>query len=355
MKRVMVTGATTPIGVALVRALLDEPSVQQIVAVGREGEPAPAFPRSARLAYVATDLRRSRSLRSLLFGSAREVDTVVHGALHRSAHRTGPQAHRLHADTARQLLQLCEEHPSIERLVLQSSGAIYRMDDRQPAIIDERQPLNLAPKAPQWIRDRVEADLTVCAWMGMSRTKLAVLRFAECLAPNMGGQLYDYLTAPVCFRPLGFDPVLNLLSLGDTVRALVCAVKADAEGVFNVPGRDTLPLSQAIRLWGHRGIPAPGPLMAPLYRARAFVTGSEFRYDINHWRFHLSGVLSGRRAREILGYEPLIGIDWPSGGALPPPARRRRNACPEVPPAATRPRRERDHEGQDDERRASPG
>ena len=323
MKSVMVTGATTPIGRALVNRLAGDAGVARVIAVGREGEASP-FESRDNLLYVTTDLRRSRDLRSLLFGVGREVQTVVHGALHRSVRRVGSRARQLNVEATRELLELCEEHPSIRRCVFQSSAAIYRMDQRQPSIIDERQPLNLDPRAPQWIRDRVEADLSVCTLMGMSPIEFVVLRFAECLAPSMGSQLLDYLCAPVCLSPLGFDPMLNLLSLTDMARALVCAVHASAQGIYNIPGYDTLPLSKAIERWGHRPIPIPGPLMAPLYRARAFVEGSEFRYDMNHWRFHLNGVLSGKRARQTLGYQPRHGIEWPIGGALPPPTPKRR-------------------------------
>jgi hypothetical protein len=38
----------------------------------------------------------------------------------------------------------------------------------------------------------------------------------------------------------------------------------------------------------------------------------EFRYDMNHRRFHFSAVLDGRRAMEILGYEPSHPIVWPA-------------------------------------------
>jgi UDP-glucose 4-epimerase len=270
-----------------------------------------------RYRYEKVDLLRQRQMRSLLWGPAREVDTIVHGAMHRSALATGPRAHRLNVDCTRELLAMAEDHPTIERFVFASSGGVYRVDNRQPSVIDEDQPLNLDAGAPQWVRDRIAADLVVCMRMGMSRLRIAVLRFAECLARDMGSQLYDYLSAPVCFRPLGFDPILNVISLEDMAQALVAAVVGNAQGLYNVPGRDTLPLSEAIRRWGHNAIPAPGPLMAPMYRLRALFEGSEFRYDLNHWRFHYNGVLSGRRAADDLGYQPRHGIEWPVGGALP--------------------------------------
>ncbi len=38
---------------------------------------------------------------------------------------------------------------------------------------------------------------------------------------------------------------------------------------------------------------------------------------MNHRRFHFSSVLDGRRARDVLGYEPKHPIVWPRG-SLPP-------------------------------------
>jgi UDP-glucose 4-epimerase len=314
LTRLLVTGATTPYGIALCRALLERDEVEGVVAVGLESREGAWLLSDPRYRYVATDLTRSRNLRDLLWGPAHEVDCVLHAAAHRSARGLGRRAHRLHVDATRLLLQLVEEHPRARRVVFRSDGAVYRIDNRQPAVIDETSALELEPRAPQWIRDRVAADLTVCTRMGMSAASIAVLRFAECLAPLMGSQLYDYLTAPVCFRPLGFDPMINVISVADMVAATVAALCSEADGIFNVPGLDTLPLSLLIRKWGHRAIPAPGRLLGPLYRARSMFERSEFRYDMNHWRFHFNGTLSGERAERILGYHPRHGIKWPIEG-----------------------------------------
>jgi hypothetical protein len=83
--------------------------------------------------------------------------------------------------------------------------------------------------------------------------------------------------------------------------------------VFNVPGFDTLPLSLAIRKWGRVGISAPGALLQPAYKLRRSLFGEhDFRYGMNRLRFHYSGVLDGRRAREVLGYVPSNPVAWPA-------------------------------------------
>ena len=319
MSGVLVTGATTPLGRALVRAFLDVPSIDHVVAVGAEPEGLPAA--RGRLTYAHVDLTRPRRIRTLLFGLARdfEIDTLVHTAMHRSSAATGRRVHALNVDATREILKLAESHPTIQRFVFKSHHAVYECSPRTPVLANESHPIDLSPDAPQWVRDRVEADVTVCVRMGLSDTRTLVLRCAEIFSPQMGSQLWDYLQSRVCLRPFGFNPMLNILTIEDTVRAFVLASRAGASGVFNIPGADTLPLSRVIELCRCRQVPLPGRLLAPLYRARARATGLEFRYDLNQGRFHFSTVLDGARAKAVLGYEPTVPIDWPHRAEIPEP------------------------------------
>ena len=135
---------------------------------------------------------------------------------------------------------------------------------------------------------------------------------AEVLAPGTGSQLYDYLQSPVCFRPAGFDPMINLMSIDDAVDALRSAIHAKEQGVFNIPGADTLPVSVCIQRWGRIGIPTVSAWLSPIYRLRRRLTGHDFRYGMNRRWFIYSGVLDGRRAKEFLGHVPAQPIDWPA-------------------------------------------
>lgn len=310
MKGVLVTGASTPFGRALVGALLEQGEVQSVIAVANE--PSWVGPRHPRLTYVATDLTRSRKLRDLLFGPARdrEIDVVVSSAHHRSVRARGRSAHALNVETTRELIALAERHPTIRRLVYVGSAEIYRVDADLPATIGEDHPLEMSPLMPQRVRDRLEADLTVCTHMGLSPLSIAVLRLSEIVAPESGSQLLDFLGSSVCYRPLGYDPMLDVISIEDAVDATVRACASNAHGVFNVPGADVLPLSVAIAKAGRTGIAVPSAAIGPLYVARALVRGTEFDWALHRRRFRWSGVLDGTRAREVLGYEPHHRIDW---------------------------------------------
>lgn len=311
MSSVLVTAASTLLGTALVRSLVEDPRVDAVLAVA--AEPRWTGPGSPKLHYLQADLTRSRRIRRLLFGPARDLDVsaLVHGPLHRSGVDRGPRVRRLNVYSTRELLYLAERHPTITRFVYRGFAEVYRVRPEFGALISEEYPLDLSGEMPQRVRDRVEADLTVCTRMGMAEgLSIAVLRCAELLAPRTGSQLYDYLGSRVCFRPLGFDPMLQVLSLSDAVDAIHRAVLSDAQGVFNVPGYDALPLSRVITLAGRMDVPVPGPLLGPLYLARARVRGTEFVYALNKWRFHFSGVLDGARAERVLGYRASHPVRW---------------------------------------------
>lgn len=324
MTAVVVTGATAPFGRAVVRRLLRDPEVTRVLAVGgpHDGLGSTStdtvrryFGSSPQKLTVETfDLTRERDLRNLLFGPVAELGMTVlmHAASHRAARDAGESVHALNVDATRDLLGLSERHPTLARFVYKSFSDVYRIRARQPSVVTEDHPLELSEDAPEWVRDRIEADLTVCARMGLSSLQTAVLRCAECLAPGCGSQLYDYLHSHLCFTPMGFDPMLNVLDLEDLAEACRLAVHSSAQGVFNIPGGDTLPLSEVIYATGRRAIPVPSPLIGPLYGARAATIGADFRYDQNYHRFHFGGVMDGRRARGELGYEPHHRIDWPA-------------------------------------------
>lgn len=316
MKAVIVTGATTPLGEGLVLRILERGLAERVLAVAQEPQPSLALRARPEVTYAQVNFARDRDIRALLFGEGRALgaEAIVHTALHRRATSGGARIHRQNVESTRLLLELCARHPTLRHFIFRSYAEVYRVQAEEPDVLHETHPLVLSDGAPQWIRDRVEADLLVCTHMGMSPLRIVVLRCAEILAPDVGSQLADYLRSRVALRPLGYDPMINLLSLEDAIAAHLSALASDAQGVFNIPGADTLPLSLAIRNFGRLGVPVPGELLGPLYRLRAFALGTDFRYDLNHGRLHYSGVLDGRRAAESLGYQPLHGIAWPRAG-----------------------------------------
>ncbi|MEP6858969.1 MAG: hypothetical protein ABJE66_00010 [Deltaproteobacteria bacterium] len=306
--RVMITGATTPLGLGVVDRVLENPATEHVLALGHHGLIARADP---RMSYHALDLAHTRAMHDLLWGEAREraIETVVHTMQRRSASERGPAVHAQNVESTRSLVLGCAHHPSIRHLVVRSFSEVYALPHATPDLLDEDAPLEFGAGTPQWIRDRVEADIVACT---ADRGPLAVtvLRCAEILAPDMGSQLWDYLRSRVCLRPAGFDPILNVLSLADAIEAFTAAVEHPVAGVFNIVGRDSLPLSRAIACAGRIAVPVPSPLLSSLYRLRRRIAGFDFHYELNRQHFHFGGMLDGTRARVQLGYEPRTAVTW---------------------------------------------
>ncbi len=319
MISVLVTGATTPIGERLIRSLIADARVRHVLAVDdRPPDRALPFSHPKRLTYLQVDLRRSRRVHELLFGPARDrgTEVVVHLSEHRSALDEGRGVHAQNVEATRSILDLSNRHPTIRRVILKSHAAVYRVSLDLPILVTEEHPLAMGGGVPQYVRDRVEADLTACAQMGLIDCEIVVLRCAEALAPGTGSQLFDFMNAPVALRPAGFDPMVNVATIADIVRAVELTTHGSGEGVFNIPGFDTLPLSVAIRKWGTFGLPMPGEVIGPLYGLRHLLTGSQFSYGLNRNRMHLGLVLDGTRAKELLGYRPDHPVNWPVGGEV---------------------------------------
>src|SRR5688500_11853153 len=112
--RLLVTGATTPLGGRVIRALLDDSRVERILATGIDADPpAGILPADPRLTYQATDLTHGRRAHDLLFGPAQRigVDTVLHLATHRRA-GAFRQSRALDVEGTRDLLLLAERQPA---------------------------------------------------------------------------------------------------------------------------------------------------------------------------------------------------------------------------------------------------
>jgi UDP-glucose 4-epimerase len=311
-KNVLITGASSPIGEQLVLRLLEDSRVGQVLAATDLNHPL-SIPERPRLTKVTVDFRKQRRLHELLFGVAKElrINVIVHTSQSESAIKEGAGVHAHNVDSLRSIIDFADRHPSVRRLIIRSAVEVYQVQRDLPVLIAEDHPLNMSSGSPQWVRDRVEADFTACARMGLSTVSIVVLRMAEVLAPGCGSQIFDYLQSPVCLRPIGFDPMLNLLTIEDAAAAFQKAIHSDSEGVFNIPGADSLPLTETIARWGRLSIPLTERGMFIAYRFRRRFRGGEFRYGMNRRRFHYSGVLDGRRASSILRYIPCHPINWP--------------------------------------------
>jgi UDP-glucose 4-epimerase len=257
---VLVTGAARRLGAAVLRDLLKhgvagDPPVDRIVAVDLR-EPRPED-RVDGVETVCADLR-TPEVASLI--ARVRPQTVLHldvlAAPSQAGGRTAMKERNVIGTM--QLLAACQKAPSVRRLVVKSSAAVYGCAPRDPALFTEETQPHRPPRAG-YGKDVTEVEGYV---RGFSRRRpdvaVTILRFANFLGPDVQTAFVDYLSLPVLPTVLGYDPRLQFVHIDDVVRTVRVAAGDTHPGIYNVAGPGVLTLSQIARRLGKPTVPLPG-------------------------------------------------------------------------------------------------
>ncbi|MDQ6649693.1 MAG: NAD-dependent epimerase/dehydratase family protein [Actinomycetota bacterium] len=295
---VLVTGVSRYLGARLVNLLQSDESIEKVIGV----DTVPPRDDLGRAEFVRADIRNPLIAKVI---TSANVDTVVHmnviatplGAGGRTAMK------EVNVIGTMQLLAACQKAPSMRRLVVKSTTAVYGSSPRDPALFTE----DLEPKAvPRsgYGKDAVEVEGYV---RGFGRRRpdvsLSLLRFTNFIGPRIDSPLTRYFALPVVPSVFGFDPRLQLVHEDDGLEVMRIATMEDKPGTFNVGGSGVLLLSQAARRAGRLSIPVPGPavsIVGNLVRRTGLVD-----YSPEQMRFLSHGrVVDTTRLRETFGYIP---------------------------------------------------
>ncbi|HWG95126.1 MAG TPA: NAD-dependent epimerase/dehydratase family protein [Mycobacteriales bacterium] len=284
---VLVTGVSRYLGSRLAGVLQADPGIERVVGVDTV-PPRPEVQRAlGRTQFVRADIRNPLIAKVI---AQNEVDTVVHmnviatplGAGGRTAMK------EINVIGTMQLLAACQKAPTMRKLVVKSTTAVYGSSPRDPALFTEDVEPRALPKSG-YAKDAVEVEGYV---RGFGRRRpdvdLTLLRFTNFIGPSIETPLTRYFSLPVVPTVLGFDPRIQLCHEDDGVEVLRRAALEDHPGIFNVGGPGVLLLSQAIRRAGHPSFPVPSPavtVVAGLFRRAGLVDFSpeQMRY-LSHGR-----------------------------------------------------------------------
>jgi len=339
MKAVLVTHADLPLGRRIVKLLWHEPGIGRIVALG-EG-PAPrafdAFRVGAepRLVYERLDHARQRSV-SDWFRSRRLREIGPEAVLYVPRHGVVPEGPPVVARVpariaeARLVLHHALEHRSVRALVALGSAFVYALSPGNANHLREDSPLWLDPDAPAALRAWIDSDMLFQAEAGRARSawpsgssggrrlRVVLLRVPTVVASGGYVYLHPLLegAAGPRPRPAGFDPLCPVIADKDVARAVAAALASDAAGVFQVAGRERVPLSVLGRWTGRPTLPVPGPLLRVVALGAARLGLGDAALDAPLARYGMS--LDVRRAAAALGFEPRyrIGLARAGDGAL---------------------------------------
>jgi UDP-glucose 4-epimerase len=284
---VLVTGVSRYLGSRLAAVLQADPSVDRVIGVDTV-PPKPEIEQTlGRTEFVRADIRNPLIAKVI---AQADVDTVVHmnviatplGAGGRTAMK------EINVIGTMQLLAACQKAPSMQKLVVKSTTAIYGSSPRDPALFTESEEPRALPKSG-YAKDAVEVEGYV---RGFGRRRpdvtLSLLRFTNFIGPTIESSLTRYFSLPVVPTVFGFDPRIQLCHEDDGIEALRRATLEEHPGIYNVGGEGVLLLSQAIRRVGRPFVAVPSPavsVVGQLFRRAGLVDFSpeQMRY-LEHGR-----------------------------------------------------------------------
>jgi UDP-glucose 4-epimerase len=248
-QRVMIAGVARHLGARLAQQLEADPEIESIVGIDLD-EPEVDLERTE---FVRADIRNPLILKIF---EEHEVDTLVHLSIIATPTRVGGRSamKEINVIGSLQLFAAAQRSPSIRKVVMKSTTAVYGASPQDPAFFTEDMEPRGVPHG--YARDTAEVEQ---AARDFSRRRRAVtmtlFRFANFMGSQIETPLTRYLSLPVVPTALGYDPRIQFVHEDDAVEALYRAVREDHHGIFNVGGDGVLLLSQAIRRCGKVRLP----------------------------------------------------------------------------------------------------
>ena len=299
---VLVTGVSRYLGSRLAGVLQADPGIEKVVGVDTV-PPRPEHKQVlGRTEFVRADIRNPLIAKVI---AQNDVDTVVHmnviatplGAGGRTAMK------EINVIGTMQLLAACQKAPSMRKLVVKSTTAVYGSSPRDPALFTEDVEPRALPKSG-YAKDAVEVEGYV---RGFGRRRpdvtLSLLRFTNFIGADIETPLTRYFSLPVVPTVLGFDPRVQLCHEDDGIEVLRRMTVEDHPGIFNVGGSGVLLLSQAVRRVGRPSFPVIAPLVSLV--AQAFRSAGLVDFSPEQMRYLEHGrVADVTRLRGAFGWSP---------------------------------------------------
>jgi UDP-glucose 4-epimerase len=299
-RRVVITGIADHWATELARRLERDPEVEFIAGIDSE-RPAADLERTE---FIEADLRNPALARLI---PATEPDTVVHCGIlwYPTATKRARALHDINVIGSLQLLTACEKAPTLQRVVVRGSAAIYGCEGASPSFFTEKMARTL-PLRTRFQRDIGELENYFDTF---SRRRpdvtCTMLRFQPEIGPGLDTPLVRYLSLPAVPTQLGFDPRLQLVHAEDATGALHAATMNPVRGPVNVAPTGSISLTRLLRLAGRPQIPVPHQVFAPALSRlgrRALGAGEVYTDAVRLLRYGRG--VDNTRLREELGYEP---------------------------------------------------
>ena len=299
---VLVTGVSRFLGGNLAARLAANPAIDRVLGVDTVPPPRELLRRMGRTEFVRADIRNPLISKVI---SGASVDTVVHASLSAAPSTAGGRTtmKEMNVIGTMQLLAACQKAPTVRRMVLKSTTAVYGSSPRDPALFDEAMTPKALPSGG-YAKDAAEIEGYV---RGFARRRpdcrVTLLRCANVIGPHVVSPITSYFRLPVIPRVLGFDARLQFLHQNDLFAVLQHSVSSDVAGTFNVAGDGILMLSQGIRRLQRPSVPLPGFAVGGVGSGLRSARLADFSPEQIAFLTYGRGV-DTTRMRAELGFEP---------------------------------------------------
>jgi UDP-glucose 4-epimerase len=264
-KCIAITGLQTFLGQRLAERLLAAPSGPRVVGLDLHRPQR----LEGRLRFYRLDLTDPTADVDVADILQREgVEVLVHLAFRHSPTPDVEYDHELETIGSLHVMHACSA-AKLRRLVVASSTMLYGPRPDNPNFLAESRPLRGHPQA-HCVRNRVEVEELLTEWIRRHPdTEVSVLRHCWVMGPTYVDHVVRYFERRIVPVMLGYDPLLQFIHEEDLVHAFERATLESHPGVFNVVGKEVLPLSTLLALAGKRVLRLPSPLV---YRLAAYLS-----------------------------------------------------------------------------------
>jgi len=299
MIRLAITGSAGYLGQAVLRALQADPDVEHVLGID-----IMPCPESDKVSYVHADVRDPELGR--LFKEAR-VDGVLHLAFIIEAKGDLERMRDVNVNGTANVLRAAAE-AGVDRFLLTSSLAVYGAWPDNPELLPEDLPPRPNPDdyygqhkmQVEWLARNFAEDHPEIA--------VAIMRPCVIAGPTFNSPFFQTMKrAPFLPLPAKGRGQAQFIHEDDTAQLALTLVKNRVRGIFNAAGESTLPWRNVYERLGKPIVTLPRRLLDKilhvLWRTKILPV-----LPVQMGMIYYPVILSGERARRILGFRPRYSI-----------------------------------------------
>lgn len=289
----------------LIKQLEENPQVKKIIGLSNEDldEEEVEFEEDQKFDFFVGDTRKKRV--EEVFQRNPGVDVLVHLAYDNNPTHAADDVEETNVFGTLRMIRLARKH-GVRKFVYKSPTIVYGARSDNPALLTEDMPLR-GDRDSVSIRNKIEADMT--CQMNMHPgiyPRILILRCCAIVGDDVRAPMNTLLKGDFVPMVMGFDPMFQVMHQDDVIQALELAVtKEDVEGIFNIAGKRTEPLSEVIRRFGKKSIPLPEFGLETFYKLY-FMSRRQHSFPFNLDFLKFTFAVDTTHAREVLGYEPKV-------------------------------------------------